>query len=61
MIFFFFAILIWISDFHCLGALGVGPGALTLPHVLAWSICMIIAIVEPRSKSGKKGLAIVLP
>ena len=37
------------SDFHCFGALGAGPGARTLLHVLAWHMGVIIAIVEPRS------------
>ena len=31
-----FSPLTWTSDFHCFGALGVGPGALTRPYVQAW-------------------------
>ena len=41
--------------------LGVLPGPETQPHVLAWQMGMIIAIVEPQSKSDKRGLAIVFP
>ena len=33
-----FKLLIWMSDFHYFGALGVGPGTRTWPHVLAWGI-----------------------
>ena len=53
-----------ISDFHCFGALGVRPGSLTLPHVQAWRIGVITAIVEPQSKCHKRclaWLAIVFP
>ena len=42
------------------GALGVRTGALTWSHVWAWQIGVIIAIVEPQSKSHKSYLAIVL-
>ena len=45
-----------IADFHCIGALGVGPGARTRPHVWAWRMGVIIAIVEPRSKSNRSAL-----
>ena len=45
----------WASDFHSIGVLGVWPWALTLPHVLVWSMGVIIAIVKPQSKSGRKG------
>ena len=44
-----FQLLTLTSDFHCFGALGVRPGARTRPHVLAWHMGVIIAIVEPRS------------
>ena len=53
-----------ISDFHCFGALGVRPWSLTLPHVQAWRMGVIIAIVEPQSKYHKRclaWLAIVFP
>ena len=33
--------------------LGVGPGAQTRPHVQAWRMGVIIAIVEPQSRSQK--------
>ena len=45
--------LTWTSDFHCFGALGVGPGGLTRPHIRTWPMGMIIAM--------SKGLAIVFP
>ena len=51
----------WTSNFHCFGALGVGPRALTWPRVRAWSMGVIIAIVEPRSKVTKvHGLSLSL-
>ena len=46
-------LLTWTADFHCFGALGVVPGARILPHVLAWYMGVIIAIVEPQRKSCK--------
>ena len=46
--------LTWTSNFHCFGALGVGPGGWNGSHVTAWSMGMILAIVEPQSKSHKK-------
>ena len=53
------------SDFHCFGALGVGPGARTpsRPHMRAWrmGVIIVIQVVEPRSKSHKSCLAIVSP
>ena len=49
--------LTWTSYSHCFGAVGVWPGALTLPHVLAWRTGVIMAIAEPRSKSHKRCLA----
>ena len=33
-------------SFHCFGALGIGPGAWTWLHVLAWRIGMIIAMMK---------------
>ena len=33
-------------------------GARTLPHVLAWNMGVIISIVQPWSKSNRKGMAI---
>ena len=33
-----FSLWTWTSDFHCLGTLGVRPGASTRPHVRAWSM-----------------------
>ena len=47
------SLLTWTADFHCFGALGVVPGARILPHVLAWYMGVIIAIVEPQRKSCK--------
>ena len=44
-----------------LGALGVGPGVRTRPHVPAWRMGVIIVIVEPRIKSDKSYLALVFP
>ena len=34
-------LLTWTSDIHCFGALGLGPWALTQPHVLAWYMDVI--------------------
>ena len=41
------------SDFHCFGALGVGPGARTRPPARTWRVGVIIVIVEPPTKCHK--------
>ena len=50
---------VWEKDEHsnlqCFGALGVRQGARIWPHVLAWHMSVIIAVVYPRSKSDRKG------
>ena len=46
-------------DFHCFGALGVRPGARTRRHLRAWRMDVIIAIVEPQSKSHQRFFAIL--
>ena len=43
----------WTLDFHYFGALGVRPGAWTLPYVVAWLMGLIIVIVDPQSKITK--------
>ena len=46
--------LTWTSDFHCFGALGVGPTSRTRPHVRPWRLGVImIVIVEPPKKCPK--------
>ena len=46
-------LLIWTSDFHCFGALGVWSGARIRPHVLFWCMVVIVVIVEPPRKCPK--------
>ena len=49
-----FKLLAWTSDYNCFGALGVEPGARTLPHVLAWTMGSDYSyILYPRW--GRKG------
>ena len=56
-----FWLLTWTSDFHCFGALGVGPWARTRPHVRTWCMSVIIEILESQSTSDKRCLALVFP
>ena len=49
--------LTWKCDFHCFGALGVGPGPRS--HVLAWSMGSDYSVFIATEHSASKGLAIV--